>query len=169
MKREIKFRAWDNTFNVMLNDIVVWGSDSECIAILDQPAQWAYDDKLDDRMDLNFEGSVPEWYCFTGGFNIMQFTGLKDKNGVEIYESDFLKSPDEYFAYCLCEWNEIHSCFQINGYGKSMYFNEGGGEEFTNDVKLIEEHVLVLGGDNEIEVIGNIYQNADLLTSAKTI
>lgn len=137
MKREIKFRAWDNTFNVMLQNVVVWDSHTECIAVLDQPAEWAYGDKIDERMDLNFEGSVPEWYCFTGGFNIMQYTGLKDKNGAEIYEGDIVKTYLDY------EYKSVVEAIP-GGY--------------------IAEWPLTEYSPHTIEVIGNIYQNPELLS-----
>lgn len=92
-----------------------------------------------------------------------QFTGLYDKNKKRIFEGDLLKCPSDDYDYCLIEWDSKIASFMINGYGKQMYFNEGGGEEFTNSASLIEENVYCFG--EELEIIGNIHDNPELLTS----
>ena len=72
---------------------------------------------------------------------VMQFTGLKDKNGVEIYESDRLKDHSGYIWIVF--WYNDHACF---------------------GVKSVENNVSSEIIDNEnMEVIGNIYQNPELL------
>ena len=77
---------------------------------------------------------------------IMQYTGLKDKNGVEIYEGDILAG---------CNGS-------INGFGKrwgnySIYFKDG---KFNVPLWGTLEHQ---DSTHWVEVIGNIYENPELL------
>lgn len=116
--RTIKFRAWDKKNKVMLADYSSLGFTVEI-------------------MDGDFIVRNGEIATELGGkerFKLMQYTGLKDKYGVEIYEGDILKGDD----YC----------------GAVYYSNRG-----TWDCESF-----LLGGLNEkSEVIGNIYENPELL------
>lgn len=73
----------------------------------------------------------------------MQYTGLKDKNGREIYEKDIINTVD---GKCVVRWNEKLATFVLakDGWMYDHYF----GEEFE------PEHC---------EVIGNIHENPQLL------
>lgn len=79
---------------------------------------------------------------------LMEWTGLLDKNGKEIYEGDIIKrvySKDEFVLDTVSsemEWN-CGCCDGIYGW------------EFTNN------------SSEEIEVIGNIYENPELLTPSQ--
>ena len=83
-------------------------------------------------------------------FHVMQFTGLHDKNGKEIYEGDILKFID---------WDKDHEdeCPNIGAifYDKDiMRFDLSN----RNDVEIESIYF-----DTETEVIGNIYETPELL------
>ena len=100
--------------------------------------------KLQPQFEENYYEMLPnDW------FELMQFTGLKDKNGVEIYEGDIIELEDRI---CKINFNEYCGCWDL---------------EF---IRYTKDNSCVFKGVNyknwcKYEVIGNIYDNPELLES----
>lgn len=140
----------------------------------DKPHRWVYGFYWEAQfMSGNPENPDFELICYIHDIDDMALTsievieetvaistGQKDKNKRDIYCDDYIASPDECLDYCLVEWDKSLACFQINGYGKQMYHNEGGGEEYSNGVSRIEDNVLLFGDSSaQIEVTGTIHDH----------
>ena len=87
--------------------------------------------------------------------SLMQYTGLKDKNGKEIYEGDLV-------------WHgrlELEHPLQVSigGYWPTEG-DCGWGVHIHNEDETFVEGVSAFNQDNNLEIIGNIYKNQELLT-----
>lgn len=87
-----------------------------------------------------------------------QFTGLKDKNGVDIYAGDKFQGdePDEYY---LIEWNDDEAKFQANLYGHNIYYGEGSQEIYDPEITCIDTNCFELSALALDEIIGNIHES----------
>lgn len=96
------------------------------------------------------EDSVAGEWIVNNDIHLMQSTGLLDKNGKEIFEGDIVQFED---------------CYEVSDF---LYINTGiiewcqGGFHVTNrDSVLMED---LLDGDSlDVTIIGNIYENPELL------
>lgn len=136
--REIKFRIWDVENKEMLK-----------VQELDFEPTF-YGGRMAIRPDQYND------YFDTEDMILMQYTGLKDKNGKEIYEGDVVLYED-------CEMSTE------NGYGDNFinkgvieYNDENCCFNATERITVELEDVLYKGNDS-LEVIGNIYNNPELL------
>ena len=117
-RRAIKFRAWDKSTNEMLQ----------------QP------------LDSIFGASRLLGFVAGGNIEIMQYTGLKDKNGKEIYEGDIVTGIGEGSLQVVPFYGDV-VVWLTSGWGVN--------NELAGKVPL---HMIY-----GYEIIGNIYENPELL------
>ncbi len=126
MVREFKFRAWDKT-------------GAKGMIYFDLRNVPDYITNL-----LYKGGSFEPW------FEVMQFTGLRDKNRREIYEGDVLTADGE-FIDGIVRWMEDRGCYYLTD-------PEGYATDSDHCYDGMEWH--------HLEIIGNVHENPDLLKEA---
>ena len=134
--REIKFRAWNKALNKM----------------------YSHEELLSLTKNIVMNKFATGIYLpFNSDINLMQYTGLKDKDGTEIYEGDIVEFLDE-------EVNYSHYGYEYDAFiniGKVIFsHDELMGWDITNRNMDLEE---VWHYREYIKVIGNIYENPELL------
>lgn len=140
--REIKFRVWDKKFNMMLGFKSVYiNFDEGKIEVTTDTLRYeeVYTDEIED-------------------FVLMQYTNLKDKNGKEIYEGDIVKR-EAYIDYEKCsKVNKVEGVIEMYNYSWCIV-HKGKDKKYIHPLSMEEEFCNI----NELEVVGNIYENEDLL------
>lgn len=135
--REFEFRAWDGELKA-----IVFGDDIETFRMPPPPDSESSDEGPSRYITGLSYGRLFVAYYRNGDWQeckIMQFTGLRDKNGKEIYEGDIIR---------------------IGKTTRTVGFKDGCFVSIESRCSLA---TIVNGGFNP-EVIGNIYENPDLVT-----
>jgi uncharacterized phage protein (TIGR01671 family) len=147
MNREIKFRAWDNQNNKMIYP----GSKTNDTFLVFEETGWFVVDHFTGKHEtiLKSEDGI-----------LMQYTGLKDKNGKEIYEGDILGFKEKnYFS------NE--PVVVKYGGGSFVVYNPNCCDVCKNSGGCISTLDECLYMSQCAEVIGNIYENPEVFTKPR--
>ncbi len=149
-----KFRVWHYELGRLMSVKCMFFQDSEIEEF-----------ELNDALMNDYITAYPD------EIELMQSTGLKDKNGKEIFEGDILKFNDEWNEYChegyvdgsvegvnYVEVVKGEACFE---FGKTRY------PESSLFIYMEDEHLsfaeLVKDKDFGFEIIDNVYENPELL------
>jgi uncharacterized phage protein (TIGR01671 family) len=148
--RELKFRAWDNK-RFWYFDLLDWRMDAGNLYPHDEPGAET---------------------IVLGECEIMQYTGLHDKNGKEIYEGDIVSlannmTADDSLGFLPNGWIFDDDDKYAVVWGEKL----GGWElnikgcDFENNVEDAKylDHARSLLVDESTEIIGNIYENPELV------
>ena len=149
--REIKFRAWDKVHECYLYDV-----------------QYAYDTlsgwvKYEDGENADYDEDCFGGFLDNKQYAVEQYTGLKDKNGREIYEGDVLRierddNPNDNYIAPVAWGGPDYPAFDIpwKYIPNNLYYD-------SNVLATIR------AGESEevMTVIGNIFENPELLEASK--
>ena len=136
MNRTIQFRAWDNKYKYMNYKILV-GIYGEWEEVKDDKnytscAMWIEPKNVDYKCEPHWANFEP----YHKDIVLMQYTGIKDKNGVKIYEGDILRTQ--------LHWNGKKAGHL---YKTVVYNKKNAGFNISERIS------------NNYEIIGNIYEN----------
>lgn len=137
MNREIEFRAWDKKRKKMV--------DVSAIYIANE--QIGYEVK---EIFGNYAANYIQ-YIYLDQCELMQYTGLKDKNGVKIFEGDIIKDDRERIFVIEYEFGGFN-VVPIDYYNDELFSWNSLGDMQT-----------AIWLNESTEIIGNIYKNKELL------
>lgn len=146
--KELKFRVYDKDSKKMYNQ-------DEFILTFDTVGEDIYLNKNDEVIPLY-------------SYELMQFTGVEDKNGKEIYKGDILSYKRIIYTDCSkteIEEIEKESFIEMITYAPIASVvkpHSKNVKSFGYDSVNKECLILELTSD-DVEIVGNVYENKDLL------
>lgn len=127
MTRVPKFRAWDKTVDEMVDvDEMQWTPNKNGV------------------MEFFGIGNFIPCGLLAREVEIMQSTGLKDKNGVEIFEMDVVSLSGSLYTVA--------------------YDSENGAYKMlSHDKRWVDDYILTYTTTESLTVVGNVYENKEIL------
>lgn len=133
--REIKFRGYSKSFNIMFDYDMLEMASAEMVDICNKELKVSVPESTNIQMGLFLPTEDED-------LALMQYTGLKDKNGKEIYEGDIVEVIDKYAKRVFTgEVSFIDASFVIKN-------------DYSTNYRWM---------DYDVKVIGNIYENPELM------
>lgn len=122
----LKFRAWDSAKKEMFKDTFAITESGQVVVV-----------EQEDVM-------CPPDYVFVDNLVIMQSTGLKDLNGIEIFEGDIVKIFDSLYT---------------------VFYNisEGSYQLEPHDERWVVDYMSNFSSEESLEIVSNIYENKELV------
>lgn len=135
----MRFRVWHNTKKIF---------DEGCSSIPDYCGDWKYVLSPNGKI-IKFNDGYESDYSDDENLILCLSTGLKDKNGKEIYEGDII-TYYETAGYFLVKFGEYSLIFEEDAVGNGFY---------VADYNSIPRGSFISEDCKHIEVVGNIYEN----------
>jgi len=139
--RDIKFRAWLSDGNHKENEQMIYG---DCL-----------DKSLEETMWRKFWSN---YHCWMGNIKeLMQYTGLTDSKGIEIYEGDIVR-------YTFDNLDSVGATENGLKIRTDKIFWSDWRASFAIGCKMTNTDLFrYIRNGNRVEIIGNIYENPELL------
>lgn len=138
--RKIKFRAWFDGHMYEVANLDWWGDPDQA------------------SCDLARAGENGEWeklfYIYVGEVELMQYTGLKDKNGKEIYEGDIVETIQPTGCKTFMPDGQIKLNSWVNKSSSVVEWQDDNTPGWKGCLRY---------GSGTLEIIGNIYENPELV------
>lgn len=131
--RPIKFRAWDKE-DTQMRDVLAVNFYHRVLSV-----EYEGDQFVQDGMNR---------------FILMQSTGVLDKNDVEIFEGDIVNITQYFGGH---PYGEIERVIKRSEYNNDLIADSESGDWRTPEVRM------TFRSSDDYEVIGNIYQNPELI------